>query len=47
MVNFVSRPLDGSGEKFLRLPGLEPGTVQPLANRYIECANRFPLTAKH
>jgi hypothetical protein len=43
----VSRPLEIFGEKFLRIPGLEPGTAQPVANRYIECAVRVPLTAKY
>jgi len=32
---------------FLPLPGLEPGIVQPVADRYTECAIRVPLTAKY
>jgi hypothetical protein len=49
VVNFMSRPLDGFGKhfNFLPLPGLEPGTVQPVANSYTERAIRVPLTAKY
>jgi hypothetical protein len=42
VVNFMSRPLDGFEKhlNFLRIPELEPGTVQPVANRYTESGFR-------